>query len=166
MTTSSAPGKIILFGEHAVVYGRPALAVPVTQVHADVEVTASRDNQIWIHAPDISLLHSRRASLRPSNCRGHPKRFLRPRHFPASPARNQNHIHNPRRFGTWLRRGSDSRTRARPFIFHLAKRSFIFRRSQFLRLRNRKTPPRRALGNRQYGCHLRQTRLLRQRSAD
>jgi len=52
---SSAPGKIILFGEHAVVYGRPALAVPVTQVHADVEVTASSRNGIWIDAPDINL---------------------------------------------------------------------------------------------------------------
>ncbi|MFZ5858820.1 MAG: mevalonate kinase [Chloroflexota bacterium] len=55
MTHASAPGKIILFGEHAVVYGRPALAVPVTQVHADVEVTASSRAGIWIDAPDINL---------------------------------------------------------------------------------------------------------------
>ncbi|HEY5731845.1 MAG TPA: mevalonate kinase [Anaerolineales bacterium] len=55
MTTSSAPGKIILFGEHAVVYGRPALAVPVTQVHADVEVTESNRAGIWIEAPDVNL---------------------------------------------------------------------------------------------------------------
>ena len=52
---ASAPGKIILFGEHAVVYGRPALAVPVTQVRVDVEVSASSRAGIWIEAPDINL---------------------------------------------------------------------------------------------------------------
>jgi mevalonate kinase len=52
---ASAPGKIILFGEHAVVYGRPALAVPVVQVHADVEISDSSRAGIWISAPDIDL---------------------------------------------------------------------------------------------------------------
>jgi len=55
MTTSSAPGKIILFGEHAVVYGRPALAVPVTQVQATATVSATSRTGIWIEAPDIGL---------------------------------------------------------------------------------------------------------------
>lgn len=52
---ASAPGKIILFGEHAVVYGRPALAVPVTEVHAEVDVTSSSRRGIRIDAPEVGL---------------------------------------------------------------------------------------------------------------
>ena len=55
MTTASAPGKIILFGEHAVVYGRPALAVPVTQLRARVTVSENSRGGVWIEAPNINL---------------------------------------------------------------------------------------------------------------
>jgi mevalonate kinase len=55
VNSASAPGKIILFGEHAVVYGRPALALPVTQVCVTVEVWPSEYRGVWIDAPDIRL---------------------------------------------------------------------------------------------------------------
>jgi mevalonate kinase len=65
MTTAFAPGKIILFGEHAVVYGRPALAVPVLQVQARVEANSGTDilekdwrDSVLVEAPDIGLFAS------------------------------------------------------------------------------------------------------------
>jgi mevalonate kinase len=54
MFQSSAPGKIILFGEHAVVYGRPAIAAPVSGVQATATVTpAAPGNGLLLELPDI-----------------------------------------------------------------------------------------------------------------
>lgn len=58
LTIAGAPGKIILFGEHAVVYGRPAIAVPVQDVRATAEVKNNPDagtSTVFLEAPDIGF---------------------------------------------------------------------------------------------------------------
>ncbi len=54
LVESSAPGKAILFGEHAVVYGRPAIAVPVTEVQVIVTAEpAPLGNGLTLTTPDL-----------------------------------------------------------------------------------------------------------------
>ncbi|MCZ7670268.1 MAG: mevalonate kinase [Chloroflexi bacterium] len=53
MTTATAPGKIILFGEHAVVYGQPAIAAPLSQVRATAVIHAKATPGIRLSAPDL-----------------------------------------------------------------------------------------------------------------
>lgn len=57
VTEASAPGKIILFGEHAVVYGEPAIAAPVSQVRAWARVSDADGEGVYISAPDLREEH-------------------------------------------------------------------------------------------------------------
>ncbi len=58
MIRECAPGKIILFGEHAVVYGRPALAAPVHGLQACAKISplpGATSCRIRLRAPVLQL---------------------------------------------------------------------------------------------------------------
>ncbi|WP_026190303.1 mevalonate kinase [Halomicrobium katesii] len=53
MVTASAPGKVYLFGEHAVVYGEPAVPCAIERrAHVTVE---ERDEGLRVHLDDLTL---------------------------------------------------------------------------------------------------------------
>jgi mevalonate kinase len=54
MPTSSAPGKVYLFGEHAVVYGEPAVPCAVRR-RARVTVERRDDDRVSVETDDLSL---------------------------------------------------------------------------------------------------------------
>jgi len=58
LASGRAIAKVILLGEHAVVYGRPALAVPVSRLEAEASVRwGMQGSGILITAQDLGLRH-------------------------------------------------------------------------------------------------------------
>ena len=51
--TASAPGKLILFGEHSVVYGYAAVAAALSELRVSVHVTATTDGLITAELCDL-----------------------------------------------------------------------------------------------------------------
>lgn len=54
MIKISAPGKLMLFGEHAVVHGRPCIVTAVDQ-RISVSLSKRKDNKIYLNTPDMKI---------------------------------------------------------------------------------------------------------------
>jgi len=54
--TASAPGKLMLFGEHAVVYGHPCIVTAVSK-RMRVRVGFNGKGAIVVHAPQMGLVN-------------------------------------------------------------------------------------------------------------
>ncbi len=54
MIKVSAPGKLILFGDHAVLYGRPCIVTSIDQ-RLNVSLEKREDNKIVLNAPDVNI---------------------------------------------------------------------------------------------------------------
>jgi len=53
VSCASAPGKVILFGEHAVVFGQPAIAAALSDLRIHVKVTATCTEKVVVSMPDL-----------------------------------------------------------------------------------------------------------------
>lgn len=52
--TASAPGKLMLFGEHSVVYGYPSIVTAVDQ-RLRVQISDTKELNFSVHAPDVGV---------------------------------------------------------------------------------------------------------------
>jgi len=55
MVTASAPGKVILAGEHAVVHGVPAIAAALSQMRIYVQVDLTNSGFLEVQLPDLDI---------------------------------------------------------------------------------------------------------------